>query len=868
MGKVYKVIDKQLNEEVALKLIKPEIASDKKTVKRFSNELKLSRKISHRNVGRMYELMEDKGTLFVTMEYVPGQDLKGLIRQSGQLAIGTTISIAKQVCEGLAEAHRLGVIHRDLKPNNIMIDKGGNARIMDFGIARSLTGKSLTGAGAMIGTPEYMSPEQAEAEEVDHRSDIYSLGVILYEMVTGRLPFEGETPLSIAMKHKGKIPTDPKELNPQIPGDLSQLILKCMEKDKENRYQDAEEVRSELINIEKGIPTTDRVVPQRKPLTSRQITVTLSLKRLFIPALVVVALVVTAVIIWQFLPQKEPISLPPVPPLRAVPFTSYPGWETHPAFSPDGNQIAFVWDGETEDNPDIYVKIVGTGTPLRLTTHPGVDAFPTWSPDGRQIAFGRAYEGEYGIFLVPALGGPERKLIDGRALVGFALLWPPFALSWSPDGAFLAFPHKESTKPHSSIFLLSVEDLEMRRLTTPPVETKGDDPLGDNFPAFSPDGETLAFIRRISLGVEDIYLAPVAGGEPRRLTFDSRAIHSLAWTPDGREIVFSSDRGGTFSLWKISGSGGQPEPLSGIGQDAFRPTISRQGNRLAYVQDNTDSNIWRTAGPNATENDLTPVKLISSTRGESNPQFSPDGKKIAFTSDRLGSKEIWTCDLDGGNPIPLTSFGASVTGTPRWSPDSQYIACDSRREGHSDIYVLAADGRPPRRLTSETSDEVRPSWSRDGRYIYFGSNRYGDWQVWKTPAEGGKAIQVTKQGGREAFESLDGQLVYYHKGWNRTEIWSVPVQGGEEKSVLEQVPQGSWALVDEGICFLNADAVDGPTVQLFNSATQKVTQIASLDEKALVSGGPDFDVSPDGQWILYEQLDRRGSDIMLVENFR
>jgi serine/threonine protein kinase/Tfp pilus assembly protein PilF len=309
MGKVYRAVDKKLNEEMALKLIKPEIASDKKTIGRFSNELKLARKISHRNVGRMYELMEEEGTHFITMEYVPGEDLKSFIRRAGPLSAGKTIFIAKQVCEGLTEAHRLGVVHRDLKPQNIMIDKEGNARIMDFGIARFIIGKGITGAGVMIGTPEYMSPEQAEVKEVDQRSDIYSLGVILYEMVTGRVPFEGETPLGIAMKHKSEVPKDPKELNAQIPEDLSRVILRCLEKDKENRYQSAGEVRSELTNIEKGIPTTEIEIPKRKPLTSREITVQFSLKKLLIPSLVVIALVIAGIIIWQVLPKKGAIPI-------------------------------------------------------------------------------------------------------------------------------------------------------------------------------------------------------------------------------------------------------------------------------------------------------------------------------------------------------------------------------------------------------------------------------------------------------------------------------------------------------------------------------------------------------------------------------
>ena len=318
MGKVYRVEDKKIKEEVALKLIKPEIASDKKTIERFSNELKMARKIAHRNVCKMFDLGEEKGTHYITMEYVPGEDLKGSIRRMGPLTAGKTLYIAKQICEGLAEAHRLGVVHRDLKPQNIMIDKEGNARIMDFGIARTVRGKGITGAGVMVGTPEYMSPEQAEVKEVDQRSDIYSLGVILYEMVTGRVPFEGETPLGIAMKHKSEMPKDPRELNAQIPEDLSRVILRCMEKDREKRYQSAREVRSELGRIEAGMPTTERIVPKRRPSTSREITVTFNLRKLFIPAVVVLALVAAAVVLLKLLPQKDALPIPSDKPSVAV----------------------------------------------------------------------------------------------------------------------------------------------------------------------------------------------------------------------------------------------------------------------------------------------------------------------------------------------------------------------------------------------------------------------------------------------------------------------------------------------------------------------------------------------------------------------
>jgi len=330
MGKVYKVLDTKLKEKIALKLLKPEIASDKNTIERFSNELKFSRKIRHENVCQMYDLNEEKGIHYITMEYIHGEDLKRLIRKMGQMSAGQTISLAKQMCEGLAEAHKLGIVHRDLKPQNIMVDEEGKARIMDFGIARSLKGKGMTGTGVMIGTPEYMSPEQVEGKDVDQRSDIYSLGVMLYEMVTGRVPFEGDTPFTIGVKQKSEIPREPGELNSQVPSDLSGVIMKCLEKNKEKRYQSAREVRQELIAIEKGIPTTERIIPERKPITSREITVTFGVKKLLIPALVVIAVIIAAVVIWQLLPQKEAVFAPKIEnSIAVVSFENHTGDEAY-----------------------------------------------------------------------------------------------------------------------------------------------------------------------------------------------------------------------------------------------------------------------------------------------------------------------------------------------------------------------------------------------------------------------------------------------------------------------------------------------------------------------------------------------------------
>jgi serine/threonine protein kinase len=309
MGKVYKVLDHKIKETVALKLIRPEISVNEKAIERFRNELKFARKISHRNVCRMYDLGEEGFFHYITMEYVEGEDLKCFIRRSGQLTPTKSLSIAIQVCEGLGEAHRLGVVHRDLKPQNIMIDKEGNARIMDFGIARFREAEGVTGSGVMIGTPEYMSPEQAELKEIDKRSDIYSLGVILYEMVSGRVPFEGATPLSVIMKHKAEKPRDVRELRPHISPDAAALISKCLEKDPGKRYQTTEELIADLNKMVKEAPAGEKEPsPKKEATATKQITVTFQARKLVIPAAAVLALAVAAVLVWQLVvrPRGEP----------------------------------------------------------------------------------------------------------------------------------------------------------------------------------------------------------------------------------------------------------------------------------------------------------------------------------------------------------------------------------------------------------------------------------------------------------------------------------------------------------------------------------------------------------------------------------
>jgi serine/threonine protein kinase len=868
MGEVYAALDARLGRKVAVKLLPAAVSRDADRLRRFEQEARAVGMLNHPNILTIHDVGTHEGAPFIVSELLEGKTLREWVKD-GAMGLSKSVDFALQITRGLAAAHDRGLVHRDLKPENIFITGDGRVKILDFGLAklvqnrfdkRDVNGPAQpivqTNPGVVMGTVGYMSPEQLRGEEADHRADIFAFGVILYEMLTGERPFRGETTVeTMNAILKQDAPELPAPIIAQSPG-VERVIHRCLEKRTEQRFQSASDLG---FALEALTSSAFRVSGSRSnPFGAEAIDEAPTKPLHFNQSRIgwvgwagwIVAVIFMFATIWLAVGyfRRPPAST------RITPFTSFPGQKSSPVFSPDGNQIAFVWDGGGSEEPGIYVKLVGDGTPLRLTSNPISPGFNlAWSPDGRSIAFARRGSGG-GIFTVPALGGPERRLTDMAG--GFA---------WSPEGKTLAVVGRDTPQEPLSIFLFSIETSEKRRLTTPPAGS-----LGDTSPAFSPDGEALAFIRSPGSQVSDIHLIPVAGGEPQRLTADNLPLSGgLAWTVDGREIVFSSPRGGLPSLWRISASGGRLRRLIGAGEYAFSPSISRQSNRMAYVYRKADRNIWRAPGPNATANDNEPIKLIASTRDDISPQLSPDGKRIVFVSDRSGSREVWVCASDGRNPVQLTSFGGSHTGSPRWSPDGRQIAFDSRPEGISSIYTISSEGGQPRRISAGGSEDVMASWSVDGQWIYFGSRRSGDWQVWKAPAGGGQAVQVTTRGGYEAFESRDGKYIYYAKREpGISGIWRVPVGGGEETRVFDQGNSGFWALLEQGICFFNSNATPQPAIEFFNFATRQATPLIRIERTKAPGGPPGLAVSPDGRWLYYWQVDQSDNDIMLVENFR
>ena len=858
MGVVYLAQDESLGRPVALKLLPKHLTSDPNRLRRFEREARAASALNHHNILTIYEIPRLVGHHSIATEFIDGVTLRERIK-SKDLDLSETLKIAEQIASALEAAHEAGIVHRDIKPENLMLRRDGYVKVLDFGLAKLTEQEMVKSVSALaaiagtntdtgvMGTVGYMSPEQARGESVDHRTDIFSLGVVIYEMLTGQPPFEAKKAADVIGPIPEQEPLPLAHYLPESPAELQLIVNKALRRNKEERYQTIAEFLVDLKRVSSERPSNSNFT-----------------RRLSLWA-ATLALVV-AVSLW-FYASRQPAKSSP-PPMKVAPLTSFLGFEANPAFSPDGNFIAFCWGGEKNDNIDIYVHRIGSSEPpFRFTSDPAADINPVWSPDGAYIAFSRVRsDTEKAGYIKPApWGGPERKIYTPT----IQSIWGgQKQIDWSPDGKFLVSPDRLLPDGPYQILLISPDTLEWRQLTFAPQNS-----FGDLHPQFSPDGQNVAFCRSsgTGTGTQEIYIVPIVGGEPKRLTFDGMHIECLAWTADGREIVFASDRGGLLSLWRIAASGGTVEPFSVGEMGASAPSISSQGNRLAFVKKIEDTNIYRLSLDRSRRNE--PTRIASSTQRDGNPGISPDGKRIAFESERSGQHEIWLSDSDGSNVSRLTDLG-TYSASPSWSPDGQQIAFDSREKGSAtaNIYVISAQGGSPRLLTpADDHEDFVPNWSKDGQWIYFTSKRSGDWQIWKVPATGGDLVRVTKQGGFAAFEAADGKAVYYGKNYGKSTvsgIWKLPVDGGDEVQVLDKVSGrwGNWAVADDGIYYIDPETKNGAAIEFFSFSTRRITEIASLGKVSVSDVG--LTVSPDRNWALYTLTDHEGSDIMMVENFR
>jgi eukaryotic-like serine/threonine-protein kinase len=859
MGEVYRARDPRLGRDVAIKVLPAERMADENRRRRFVQEARAASALSHPNIVTIYEIESADGIDFIVMEYVPGKTLDTLIPRQG-MRLGEVLRIAIPIADAVARAHAAGIVHRDLKPANVVVGPDDVVKVLDFGLAKLVaeeeagspeheTGTEDGGAGPLsrpgkvAGTAGYMSPEQATGRKVDARSDVFSFGAMLYEMVTGRRAFAGNSTAETLAAVLREQPKAPSEVVTGLPRELERLILRCLQKDPDRRFQHMADVKVELLEINEESASQPAAAPA--PVRAN--------RRGWLAAALAVALLLVAAAWLRWRPRETEL-----PPPRLVPLTSMRGWGMNPTFSPDGGQIAFAWGGEKGDNWDIYIKMIGSSETRRLTTDPAFDVFPSWSPDGRQIAFMRtSREGAPGtIHLVSPLGGSDRKLSAQPAAFG--------RLSWSPDGRWLAAGRDRSateTDPQASaIYLIPVLGGEPRSMTSPNADAYHDDP------ALSPDGRHLAYascINFLSCYVDVVELGRdyVPQGPSRRLTRRAGWIRGLAWTRDGNSVIYGDVTSGR--LWRAWIVGDRPpERIELAGLRAFDPATTASLDRLAFAQDSGNYDIWRF------EVGHPPEALLVSSFRDTHPHLSPNGRRIAFESGRAGDgNEIWLANVDGSSPTQLTRGPGIWQGSPRWSPDGQRIAFDCQGEdGRWDIWTIDADGGSPSRLTLDPGDENMPSWSRDGRWIYFQAYQAGatTTDVWRVPATGGSEERVTHHGGSLAYESTDGKTLFFMRAYANAPLLALPLAGGPERELLDCVRAQGFTVGPGGVYHLGCE--EGPTgrpLYLLDFATGRDRLLGKL-EKAVLG----LTVSPDGRTILYTKRVEQGADLMMIENFR
>ncbi|HUE85852.1 MAG TPA: protein kinase [Vicinamibacterales bacterium] len=802
MGVVYQAEDTTLGRQVALKILPPELAADEERRARFAREARAVAALNHPNIVTVYSVEQAAGTHFITMELVQGKTLAELLPAQG-VPLGRFFEIAIPLADAVAAAHQQGITHRDLKPANVMIGGDGRVKVLDFGLAKGLPGeghrggglptRSATQAGHTVGTPAYMSPEQAQGERVDARSDIFSLGIVFYEMLTGRRPFEGSNPASVISAILRDTPRPLSELQPAVPRALARLVDRCLAKNPVDRFQSALDLRHSLEEVKQDVDSGDAFVVARRSPAGRR-----PAKRWAAVAGVAALVIAASTGLWLASSRDDSRALA-VPQLRnPVQVTAALDIESYPTWSPDGQRVAYQGNDQAFwllGNHDIWVKQLGSGEAINLTKDsPANDRRPSWSPNGREIAFFSNRDGEWGVWLVPALGGSPRKVLplQDSSLGGIGNSWS--APQWARDGSTLFV--LAGGGDENVIIVLALDTLET---TTRVVLPQHESPRRWDL-SIRPDGGRFAYLEAGGGNPEltRLWTIDASGNQPIPLTDGRTSVWSPSWSNDGRRLFYASNRGGSWDLWQqVVAQDGSPmgDPLAvtagvGMRSAAFSP----DGTKLAYSVGGRVSNVWRV--PILADRPATWADARRVTSERAYIEFvdvSPDGQQLAVSSDRRGNQDLWVLPATGGEMTQVTT-DPTPDWNPRWSPDGGQIAFYAYRSGNRDIWVMPARGGQARQLTFHPGFDWFPSWSpSEGGEIAFASQREGELTVWAVATEGGEPRRVAA--GNTPDWSPDGQwLVVMRQG----KLFRVSRDGKESVALATDHPPNTPRVSRDG----------------------------------------------------------------------
>ncbi len=811
MGIVYRALDVKLEREVALKILLPDLVKNEVRKRRFIQEAKAAAALKHPNIAVIYEIDDAEDETFIAMELIEGSKLSDLLARE-RLSISRATAMAVEILEGLSSAHEKGIVHRDLKPGNLMVTKDGHIKIIDFGLAKLVERvpsvndadsdaqtkvKGDTQEGQVLGTVAYMSPEQARGQTVDHRTDLFSFGIVFYEMLTGETPFQGSSAVeTMSAIINQPAPPVSRSVKGPLAEALSRIVERCLEKDPEDRYQTAKDLLSEVRRVKRDSEIGARVAHVAATPGSRRV---LGWALLGLGAFAVAVFFLLRLVGG---PAPLPRFTHPIQVTLAVGVEDYPSW------SPDGQTLAY--ESNQAGNRDIWLTQVGSGQHLNRTEdHEGDDYNPSWSPDGREIAF-ISNRDDWGAYVMSPLTGSPRKV---------AVL-AERSPQWSSDGTQLAY-----------VLALPMREKGLPPERLPPLFSL---PGSGNWRwdlTWSADGRFLAYVDGTAppRQITQLWLLRASSGEAIPITNGKWKDESPSWSKDGRYIYFVSNRGGAMDLWRQEiGDGvvvGEPEPLTaGVGmRTAF---FSPDGTRLAYSRGRLVGNLWRVPireDRPATWSDTqqltfdeayvefadvspdgTRIVLSSDRAGNSDlwlmpagggelqqlttdptpdwaSRFSPDGSRIAFYAYRSGNRDLWVMPASGGQAKQITR-NTDQDYIPSWSPDGSSLVFSSVRDGNVDNYATAVDGSAEKRLTDDPGEDWFPAISPDGAWIVFSSFRGGSRAVWRMPREGGEPIRLTPAEAPYPIWSRDGGAVYF---LDRNDVWIVPAEGGEVRKLTD-----------------------------------------------------------------------------------